>query len=139
MPLAQAAVTCFSQKPVGFVLTDSSEPDPIFAAIERHRKAYAAVQALDAELLNELCAGTLSPTKEAEKAVLEIGGAELDAVRQLIRVVPTTLQGLLAMAVYIGDYVASNLSDSLDYGVDPEDAYVLLSSMASAAKALQQL
>jgi hypothetical protein len=62
---------------VGFVLTDSSEPDPIFAAIERHRKAYAAMRALDAELLNEHCAGTLSPMKEAQKAVLETAGAEL--------------------------------------------------------------
>jgi hypothetical protein len=97
------------------------------------------MQALDAELLNEHCAGTLSPMKETEKAVLEIVSAELDAVRQLIRVVPTTLQGLLAMTVYIGEYVATNLSDSLDYGVDPEDAYVLLNSMASAAKALQQV
>jgi hypothetical protein len=35
--------------------------------------------------------------------------------------------------------VATNLSDSLDYGFDPEDAYALLNSMASAAKALQQL
>ena len=120
-------------------MTDSSEPDPIFVAIERHRKAYAAMQALDAELLYEHRAGTLSPTKEAKKAVLEIAGAEVDTVRQLIRVVPTTLQGLLAMTVYIGDYVASNLSDSLDYGFDPEDAYVLLNSMASAAKALQQV
>ena len=120
-------------------MTDSSEPDPIFAAIERHRKAYAAMRALDAELLNEHCAGTLSPMKEAQKAVLETAGAELDTVRQLIRVVPTTLQGLLAITVYIGDYVATNLSDSLDYGFDPEDAYALLNSMASAAKALQQL
>ena len=120
-------------------MTDSSEPDPIFVAIERHRKAYAAMQALDAELLNEHCAGTLNPMKEAEKAVLEIASAELDAVRQLIRVVPTTLHGLLAMLVYTGEYVATNLSDSLDYGVDPEDAYVLLNSMASAARALQQV
>ena len=121
-------------------MTDYSfEPDPIFAAIERHRKAYAAMHALDAELLNEHWAGTLSPTKEAKKAVLEIASAEVDTVRQLIRVVPTTVQGLLAMTVYIGDYVATNLSDSLDYGFDPEDAYALLNSMASAAKALQQL
>jgi hypothetical protein len=60
-------------------------------------------------------AGTLSPTKEAKKAVLEIAGAEVDTVRQLIRVVPTTLQGLLTMTIYIGDYVATNLSDSLNY------------------------
>jgi len=124
---------------VGFVLTDSSEPDPIFAAIERHRKAYAAMQALDAELLKEHSAGTLSPTKEAKKVVLAIAGAEVNTVRQLIRVVPTNLQGLLAMTVYIGDYVATNLSDPLDYGFDPEDAYVLLNSLASAAKAMQQV
>jgi len=46
---------------VGFGLTDSSEPDPIFAAIERHSHAYAAMQALDAELLNEHWAGTPLP------------------------------------------------------------------------------
>jgi len=39
----------------------------------------------------------------------------------------------------IGDYVATNLSDPLDYGFDPEDAYLLLNSLASAAKAMQQV
>ena len=96
-------------------MTDSSEPDPIFAAIERHRKAYAAMQAFDGELLEELLAGTLSATKEAEGAMYAVADAEINAVRVLARVVPTTLQGLLAMTVYIGDYVATNLSDSLNY------------------------
>ena len=70
-------------------MTDSSEPDPIFAAIERHRKAYAAMQAFDGELLEELLAGTLSATKEAEGAMYAVADAEIGAVRALARVVPT--------------------------------------------------
>jgi len=116
-------------------LTDSSEPDPIFAAIERHRKAYAAMQALDAELLNELCAGTLNATKEAEGAMYAVADAEIDAVRALARVVPTTLQGLLAILVYIGDYAAGNSSELLDV-FDAEDGNALLASLARAARTL---
>jgi hypothetical protein len=116
-------------------LTDSSEPDPIFAAIERHRKAYAAMQAFDAELLEELLAGTLSATKEAEGAMYEVADAEINAVRALARVVPTTLQGLLAMLVYIGDYAAENSGELLD-ALNAEDSNALLGSLATAAKAL---
>jgi hypothetical protein len=118
-------------------LTDSSEPDPIFAAIERHRKAYAAMQAFDGELLEELLAGTLSATKEAEGAMYAVADAEINAVRVLARVVPTTLQGLLAMLVYIGDYAAENSGELLD-ALNAEDSNALLGSLATAAKGLQQ-
>jgi hypothetical protein len=116
-------------------LTDSSEPDPIFAAIERHRKTYAAMQAFDGELLEEFLSGTLSATKEAEGAIYEVADAEIDAVRTLARVVPTTLQGLLAVLIYIGDYAAENSGELLD-ALNAEDSYALLGSLGTAAKAL---
>ena len=116
-------------------MTDSSEPDPIFAAIERHRKAYAAMRAFDAELLEEHLAGTLSATKKAKGAIYEVADAEIDAVRALVRVVPTTLPGLLAILVYIGDYVVANSGELLD-ALNPEDSNALLASLATAAKAL---
>ena len=118
-------------------MTDSSEPDPIFAAIERHRKTYAAMQAFDGELLEEFLSGTLSATKEAEGAIYEVADAEIDAVRTLARVVPTTLQGLLAVLIYIGDYAAENSGELLD-ALNAEDSYALLGSLATDAKGLQQ-
>jgi hypothetical protein len=74
--------------------------------------------------------------KEAEGTMYRVANAELDALRELSGVVPTTLQGLLALLVYAGEYHADNSCEL--YDAFAEDGPILLATLATAAKRLQQ-
>jgi hypothetical protein len=103
------------------------EPDPIYAAIEAHRKAAAAEQAAWDHVnrrpdlsRDDECALTDGPCKEA-----------WDAREKFAETVPTTIPGMRAMIIY-----ANELEDE-----DPEwlwnpGDYRLLETLATAAEAL---
>jgi hypothetical protein len=96
--------------------------DPIYAAIEAHRKAAAVEQAAwDAVNADE-------KTSRSDECALTDGpnAAACDAVDEFAETVPTTLRGLLAMIVY-----ASELDDQ-----DPEAFNLCQQSLATAAQAL---
>jgi hypothetical protein len=103
-------------------LTAAPAIDPIYAAIEAHRKAAAVEQAAWAEVngrpdlsIDDECA--LTDAKNAEAS---------DALDELAETVPTTLPGLLAMIVY-----ASEAND-----VIPEAFDICQQSLVTAAEAL---
>jgi hypothetical protein len=112
--------------------------DPIFAAIEAHRKINAVAQADWAEVtrLYELADKKVGKDRKdareairvgAENAVEEGPNAEACALaRKFAETVPTTLPGLLAMIVY-----ANELDDQ-----DPEVFNDCQQSLATAAQAL---
>jgi hypothetical protein len=101
--------------------------DPIFAAIEAHRKANAVEQAAWDEVnrLHELADEKISPSDE--HALTDGPNAEaFDAQKEFAGTVPTTIPGLLAMIVY-----ASELDDQ-----DPEVFSDCRETLATAAQAL---
>lgn len=75
--------------------------DPIFAAIARHRRAYAALE------------GRLHLRPADEQ-----GDAEAHAYEALAAIVPTTLPGLLALTRYLGEVLL--LSDGFVDAADLE-------------------
>jgi hypothetical protein len=72
----------------------SSEPDPIFEAIEKHRKANCAVYAAQAAVDD--------PAQIPAATVF----AELDAMKELLDVVPTSRKERLAVLDYVSTYEA---------------------------------
>jgi hypothetical protein len=166
-----------------------SPADPIYAAIEAHRRAYATMQAIFAEhrqahdladakvgpghldipsmvdpgktieascwwdieqavpreLYPDLCAHhnkLLDERMAARGAIIEslvpdedeetdeVSSAELWAIREFERTIPTTLPGLLAMIAYAGECCENNSDAFL------EDCS-LIESLAMAVKAIQ--
>jgi hypothetical protein len=105
----------------------ASEPDPIFAAIEAHRKVAAVEQAAWDEV-NRLTALADEKIDPSFECALTDGpnAAACDAVDEFAATIPTTLPGLLAMIVY-----ASELDDN-----DPEAFGICRQSLATAAQAL---
>ncbi|KGT79394.1 hypothetical protein MA20_13385 [Bradyrhizobium japonicum] len=68
--------------------------DPVFAAIEKHKKAMRELS----EVLLDLVPGTLSPDpKKADK----YGDREIRATERLVSTVPITMHGLLALVTYV--------------------------------------
>jgi hypothetical protein len=67
---------------------DRREGDPIFAKIEAHQRAYAAVRATDGTGMDD---ETFDP----------IGRREMDAAHELARTQPTTQAGLFALLAYL--------------------------------------
>ncbi len=81
-------------------LPPAAEADPVYAAIERHRAAYAdydrALRDADVAMLaDDPAADTIG---DAECS------AEAAAIWELVETVPTTLSGLLAMADYAQEF-----------------------------------
>jgi hypothetical protein len=86
-------------------------PDPIFAAIEAHARAYAALDAFLGELAAVEQAAWHAPRgqrraankrlKEAYATERRFGDHESDAFAHLVATVPDTLQGAAAMLAYV--------------------------------------
>ena len=105
-------------------------PDPIFAAIEAHRKAAAVERAAWDEVTRryELADEKFGPSDEW--ALTEGHNAKTCVAQdELAETVPTTLTGLLSMIVY-----ASEVDDA-----DPEAFNLCQQSLAAAAQALMLL
>jgi hypothetical protein len=90
------------------VLAQSAHPvvDPVFAAIERHRMATAALR-----LAGSRTADVVTPTKEDADAEREASDAEQEALVELFSA-PTTLAGVKAMLEYVAQ---------IDPGESPAD------------------
>ncbi len=71
-------------------------PDPIFAAIEAHRKARAALNA-DCSRLDE------EGTPQAEAKLSQLTEAEDRAIDSLVNTQPTTMEGVLAVLRYLAE------------------------------------
>jgi hypothetical protein len=84
-------------------LAIGNEPDPIFAAIERHK----ALNAAFAEVLHGMCefeaqhGVAAAGIDEWERREEEAGNTERAACDEMIATAPTTLPGLLALFRYI--------------------------------------
>lgn len=83
----------------------ADEADPIFAAIEVHKRANAEY----AEATKELFEDTLSPDPVKEE---HFGDLERSACWDLSTTVPTTLAGLLALLTYVEDVGEGKYSSS---------------------------
>lgn len=100
MFIATSALTAAPAVPCGAV-----EGDPIFAAIEDHKRANAEY----AEATKELFEDTLSPDPVKEE---HFGDLERSACWDLSNTAPTTLSGLLALLTYVGDVGEGKYSSS---------------------------
>jgi hypothetical protein len=96
-----------------------AQPDPVFAALERHRTTWKA--------FNDFCEPHDSPNEVAGWNELE--AADALAMEALANTVPTTTSGARALA----DYLAAN-SARLEFS--PE---ILTSGLASIARGLAAL
>jgi hypothetical protein len=105
----------------------ASEPDPIYAAIEAHRKAAAVEQAAWDEVNRLLDDEKISPSDEC---ALTDGPnvAAWDAREKFAATIPTTLPGLLATIVYANEI--ENEDDGESFESD------CLETLATAAQAL---
>ncbi|MCW1994797.1 hypothetical protein [Bradyrhizobium diazoefficiens] len=83
----------------------ADEADPIFAAIEDHKRANAEY----AEATREVFEDTLSPDPVKEE---HFGDLERSACWDLSNTVPTTLAGLLAVLTYVDDVAEGKHSSS---------------------------
>jgi hypothetical protein len=79
--------------------------DPIFEAIEQHKKANADY----AEAIREEIGDTLSPDPVKED---HFGDLEREACWNVSTTVPTSLPGLLAVFTYVGDVAEGKYSSS---------------------------
>jgi hypothetical protein len=75
----------------------AQEPDPIFAAIESHKSAWAALGA-ECPYLSE------QDTPEAEARLDELHDAVSEADEALIEGEPTTVAGMIALFRYVADF-----------------------------------
>jgi hypothetical protein len=80
---------------------DGAAPDPIFAAIEAHRRAHQAY--VDANDASDK-AGDKDPA--LDKAANDAGKAADDVACQLLEVMPATMAGALALLRYAHEYEA---------------------------------
>jgi len=82
----------------------STEPDPIFAAIERHRSAYsewsAAVEVWSLLLSDD------PRYPAAELATEEKSSLKADAVDDLVTIYPTTAGGVVALLKYYSEHAS---------------------------------
>jgi hypothetical protein len=132
----------------------SGEPDPIFAAIERHRRAFPLKMQAMRAVGNEPDNGPrvnqerLAKLKSAENAACE---EEKDAAWDLTTIRPTTAAGLVALTRYIEDFNAGTIGSDdkssafwwpADHMPDVQDAgielfpYALLSNVRAALQRL---
>lgn len=100
MFVASTALTAAASVPCTALGTD-----PIFEAIEQHKKANADY----AEATKEVMADTLSPDPVKED---HFGDLEREACWNLSTTVPTSLPGLLAVLTYVGDVAEGKYSSS---------------------------
>lgn len=84
------------------------QPDPTFAAIDRHRAA--VLRWLEALAVYGVMRHGEPGYNEAQQAEWETGNDQADAAESLIETVPTTLGGILALTDYITAYNAGGVS-----------------------------
>ena len=72
------------------------EPDPIYAAIEAHRAAWA-------ELESKTSALDAAHTEEAEAELRHLIDTEEDAANEVAMSIPTTLAGALSLSRYAAE------------------------------------
>ena len=81
----------------------STEPDPIYAAIEAHRSAF--LRRLKASRINSHLEEDDSPEKRsAEEANSATYAAKVNAELDLVETGPTTHAGILALLAYVDDF-----------------------------------
>ena len=102
---------------------EAAAPDPIFAAIEKHRTAFTAMNVANG---SPLC----------DEDMQQYYDAENDALSEFSRTVPTTQPGLAAMLIYAAEIVSDNrpVEKSMPYPF--ADDAPLLETLATAARAL---
>jgi hypothetical protein len=145
--LAQAAVALGAALPLPVSAGDAERvPDPIYAAIEKHRQAVAAHDATTAirAAFNDV---KLNDERRTQLAVLEaaVDGAwdRLDeAGTTLVNTDPTTLAGILAVCRYVepllNEEAAVNLPEVIYWDDDTHSsaAGALVNVIAVAVKAI---
>lgn len=88
------------------VVAASTEPDPIFAAIERHRQSIAPWLAA---VEYEFGIDRNDPRHaEAERMTAEKQGNLLETCADLIRIYPTTIAGVVALLRYFAQSAADD-------------------------------
>ena len=100
-PTRRAALTALAAAPLAAGLpavTEAAEPDPIFAAIERHRELSESYTAA-VDVSSDLKAGP--EFKAADAITAERCQALLDHAGTLVRSEPTTLTGVAALVRYV--------------------------------------
>lgn len=101
------------------VAADQVETDPIFAAIERHRLAWADLNARVSALTEASEAGDAEAGAEIDR----LHNANSDAALELINVIPTTRPGLLALLRYHQDFVGDGSRDFPDIDDEADDRH----------------
>lgn len=116
----------------------AAEPDPIFAAIEAHKRVYAALEQhvryqgdLDSELPREEQRSrytawdglTIVETDDprwiaAERRCQALFEAEDDAILALVQEPPATIQGVMALLIHVTDHEKKTGCDWPDYDED---------------------
>jgi hypothetical protein len=91
-------------------------PDPIFAAIEAHRQAWAALCA-DCSALDE---AAFAGDQKAEQELDRLNDAADAATDGLIDIVPTTIAGASALLAYAADHISSGSEWAKCYEDDEE-------------------
>jgi hypothetical protein len=88
-----AALPALTMPAVAFA---AATPDPIFAALDRHRKIEAAYSAACNEPTGD------EATEQAREArVFKLGGESSDALGELVTMTPTTVAGCAALLRYL--------------------------------------
>jgi len=90
LPVAAAAICA--------VLPAMSETDPIFAAIKKHREAYAA-WSISCDAHDDI--GSTEAEKAAHQATIQAGRVAYD---QLIETPATTVAGLLTVIAWLAEF-----------------------------------
>ena len=105
--LTGAASASVLALPVTATATDGTigreEPDPIFAAIEAHQRAWADLR----EKCSDLDA---AHTEEADCELRRLDDAIDEAADGLLDVVPTTIRGVSALLTYAADHACGGNS-----------------------------
>jgi hypothetical protein len=95
------------------VAVASTEPDPIFAAIEEHRTAF--MRRLKAGRIYSHLGDVDAPGYQApEEADAEAYQAKRDAEFDLVETEPTTHAGIVALLAYVDDFHTRAFADPDD-------------------------
>jgi hypothetical protein len=96
-------------------------PDPIFAAIEKHRALY--IESLKARKIYSVCSFDDPTEPEKDAAVQATWCAVDDAGTDLTEVEPTTLAGVIALLLYVQDFNGGKIDLPETRGLDRTDRW----------------
>lgn len=104
VPLALAGITAGATAGLAASAVQACTlPDPIFAAIERHRRAWD-----DLNVISDLTEAAENGDKNAELKADQLHEAVNNATDRLLDVVPTTIAGVSALLDYAAEYARVN-------------------------------